>query len=611
MPDGEGNAELVLVDVGVAPYPPKSGEQIVITAQARNDGAAETGAFQARYLLQKDSGSWYADLYWPSLTPGESHYEQWQVPAPLEPGDYTYSVALDIYNQVVEGNKNDNGGQNYFQVDAPPVSMRLPDEDLHGGTKVTVRPGEEDVIVGAAPAELVIGVISVTPANIRSADPFTVGVLVRNDGKRDSGEFRVRLTMDGHDPHDETIESIAAGRYRTLEIPHKPMAGGQHTIMIQLDPDQTVVEANRQDNTDSLTFQVEAMPERVVVHPEEEEPIEPTGAEMGAGADPLKVIGELLNRYHAEVIELWTRYQGGLTDFERDLVFPSLQEAEFDPDVVLKGAAKGLFTEAIKELAGEAHVPGLKAIVGGIKGGIDAYFDEKKRSAEAKDKNELKQFIREVEVQIDHAREATGRAVLAGEGELRNEFAQAIANDPRHGRPSPSGRLEGPGGEFILRLESKLGAFMQSMPERSAFEREIAEAWINNVRWKTTVQGRLVFHIDLYRVPGGWAPSQTDSAWTLQTDTSADDRRIAEALKGTKVTDIALLKTVYLNLSTERGEDPWLKSELDFTNNPASPQAVRIMESTWPADEAEKQLREVWALPSTRELALKWTDVIG
>ncbi len=611
MPDGEGNAELVLVDVGVAPYPPKSGEQIVITAQARNDGAAETGAFQARYVLQNDSGSWYADLYWPSLTPGESHYEQWQVPAPLEPGDYTYSVALDIYNQVVEGNKNDNGGQNYFQVDAPPVSMRLPDEDLHGGTHVTVRPDEEDVIVGSPPAELVIGVISVVPANIRAVDPFTVGVLARNDGKRDSGEFRVRLTMDGQDPFDQTMESIAPGQYRTLEIPHKPIAAGQHMVTIHLDPDQNVVEANRQDNVDTLTFQVEAMPERVVVHPEEEEPIHPSGAEMGAGADAIKVISELLNRYHAEVIELWTRYQGGLTDFERDLVFPSLQEAEFNPDVVLKGAAKGLFTEAVKELAGAADVPGLKSIVAGIKGGIDAYFDEKKRAGEAKDKNELKQFIREVEVQIDHAREAMGRAVLAQEGELRNEYAHAIANDPQHGRPSPSGRLEGPGGEFILGLESKLGAFMQSMPERSAFEREIAEAWINNVRWKTTVQGRLIFHIDLYRIAGGWAPSQTDSAWTLETDSPADNRRIAEALKGTRVTDIALVKTVYVNLSSDRGDDPWLKGEIDFTSNAPSPQAVRIVESTWPADEAEKALREVWALPSTQDLAMRWTDVIG
>jgi hypothetical protein len=623
MPDGDGTAELVLLDLRIEPGSPQPGDQVTLIAEGANSGAIDSGPFEAGYHLgNDDGGSTDSNMSWPSLSPGERHTEQWQVPIRLQPGSYTCSVTLDINNQVGEQNKEDNGRYYNFDVGAPPTPMALSDknqeeENLHSGS-VTVKKEEEEVIVPHPHAELSITVISLSADKLRNTDAFIVGALVHNDGKLQSGQFNVRFRMDGEDPFDYVVDNIAPKERKTAELRHDPITAGQHTVSVQVDPENRVEEGNKDDNSMSLTFPVEEAPENIRIRPEEEEPIHPSGAEMGAGMEAKDAIANILNRYHDAIIELWTEYYEGLGDFQRDLTFPSVQEAEFDVNAVMKGAVKGLFWDSLKEVAGLA--PGgakeiLKPLVGAIKGGVDAYFAEKDRSAHAKDMNELNEFIRQVEDEIDAGRKGMGENILAQQGPVMDEFAQAIANDPQHGRATSGGRLEGPGGQLVLDLLQQLAVFQQHMPGRKEFERQITEAWIKNVKWTTTVEGHLIFHLDLYRLTPGWAPKQTDNAWTVESDAPGNRTRVAEALRhslgGKRVTEVALPKIVYLTLSNDPDWDPFIKGEIRFTLDDLHPKEITAVKTDMEINEAENLLTEVWEKPSTREYALKWTDIIG
>jgi outer membrane protein OmpA-like peptidoglycan-associated protein len=52
-------------------------------------------------------GSDTNEIQFPSIAPGTSHWEEWQH-APLNAGEHTFSVLLDVFNQVSEGAKDDN-----------------------------------------------------------------------------------------------------------------------------------------------------------------------------------------------------------------------------------------------------------------------------------------------------------------------------------------------------------------------------------------------------------------------------------------------------------------------------------------------------------------------
>ena len=163
-------AELVLLDLSISPESPNPGDQVTIIAQARNAGDVESGAFQARYRIERDDGGGavQSDVYWPNLYAGESHSEQWQVSMPVQPGSYTYTVTLDVYNQVNEQNKNDNAGSQYFEIGAP-VSMQLPDdgeEERLSGRNVNVKKEEEEVIESGNFVKLNIGAGNTPQAEI-------------------------------------------------------------------------------------------------------------------------------------------------------------------------------------------------------------------------------------------------------------------------------------------------------------------------------------------------------------------------------------------------------------------------------------------------------------
>lgn len=114
-------AELALAQIYVLPEAILTTDAVTLGADVRNDGTAETGAFQVRFAL--DSGDSH-EIAYPNLGPGESHWEEWQH-APLTAGDHTFSVLLDVFNQVMEGSKYDNSDSLSFHVtEAEPLVLQ-------------------------------------------------------------------------------------------------------------------------------------------------------------------------------------------------------------------------------------------------------------------------------------------------------------------------------------------------------------------------------------------------------------------------------------------------------------------------------------------------------
>lgn len=169
MPDGESItlesqalAELVISAQYTLPDKLESAYSITFGAEARNNGAGESGPFKVRFTVDGD----IHEFSWPSLAPGQSHWEEWEHP-PLPAGSHTFYVNLDYDNVVQESNKNDNQGALNFEVSDPPppapevstyVPMHLDDTSTtdsdEKGTEVVGQPAIDVGVGGGAAGQI-------------------------------------------------------------------------------------------------------------------------------------------------------------------------------------------------------------------------------------------------------------------------------------------------------------------------------------------------------------------------------------------------------------------------------------------------------------------------
>ena len=105
-------------------------------------------------------------------------------------------------------------------------------------------------------AELALSQIYVLPETIQSTDAVTFGADVRNDGSADTGAFQVRFALDATETHEIAFPSLRPGESHWEEWQHGALAPGEHTFEVLLDSLNQVVEGNKYDNSDSLSFHV-------------------------------------------------------------------------------------------------------------------------------------------------------------------------------------------------------------------------------------------------------------------------------------------------------------------------------------------------------------------
>src|SRR5438132_313350 len=90
-------------------------------------------------------------------------------------------------------------------------------------------------------------------------------------------------------------------------------------------------------------------------------------------------------------------------------------------------------------------------------------------------------------------------------------------------------------------------------------------------------------------------------AWTSK-------RWRCRSLNGKKAWQVDLPKTVKLALSSDRGDDPFAKGEINFTDDPAAYQLTNI-ETSNEESYARAQLTEAWDKPSTKGYALDSNEI--
>jgi hypothetical protein len=461
--------------------------------------------------------------------------------------------------------------------------------------------------------ELAMDLVYVLPEGARSQDSLQIGAQVRNDGAADSGPFTVRFWLDGTVINDLPFESIAPGQKKWQELEHPALPAGTHKVAAMADFANEIHENNKVDNLGTLDFQVVQMPGVVDFGPGEGEDITVPVVQVGARANAAQDITRVVTNYAMAVMELWTRYSQGLNRFAQSMQHSSASEARFNMDAVAKVAVKKMFDQAVSAITDlAAEVPGVKQGVDLVKSGVEAYFAESERSDKAWSEHEIVVYIENVDREIEKGRTKMRQDIEALAVPLINEFDEVSRNDPQQGNATPGGVIAGgKGGEFLLDLHQKLETFENHMATADDFERAVAQAFAQVASRGGEIQGRLIFHMELYRIVGGFAPSGTDGSigWTLETAAPGDHSRLAEALtrslNGKKAWQVELPKTVFLALSSDRGDDPWAKGQINFTDDPATYQ-ITAVDTSNEVELATNTLKDAWDRPSTKELALQW-----
>jgi CARDB len=467
---------------------------------------------------------------------------------------------------------------------------------------------EPEVVANWGTPELVVDMVYVLPEKPGTAHPVTLGAQVRNNGTLESGPFKVGFVLDGTAVYLKTWDSLGPGQSHWDEQEMQPLSAGQHMLVAVADGDNEIHETNKDDNLNYLQFHVEQNNYTVVN--EEPEVITPDITPPHDKTSVYEQIEKHVNDLASEVGRMWQNYGLALNAFGENMHFASAQEAEFNADAVLKGGAKGLMDVGIGLLE---EIPAVGPAIKMVKGGVEAYFEESERSKKAWDQVEIKKYISELYLKIDAPRDKMIREVNDQREPMKREFDRVVGDVVT----KPDGSLSDKAREFIINLEHHVREFDRNKPTAAQFEAQIAARFASALASDASgkVEGRLAFHIHLYRIPGGWAPKQIDPAWKVETS-RPEPARIAEALKqglklsGKKPWQADLPKKVILSLASERGDDPWATGEFDFTTDPAGA-VVKSVETKNALDRAQTQLQEAWSKPSIRGYALDTDDIEG
>ncbi len=107
--------------------------------------------------------------------------------------------------------------------------------------------------------DLVVGEISISPANPTVLETVTITVPVTNDGTLTTGtSFEVRLLVDGTEAATQTIGPIAPSLTEDVVFTTGPLAAGTPELSVVADPNDTVLELDENNNTSVQSVTVEA-----------------------------------------------------------------------------------------------------------------------------------------------------------------------------------------------------------------------------------------------------------------------------------------------------------------------------------------------------------------
>jgi hypothetical protein len=191
-------------------------------------------------------------------------------------GTHEMELIIDIYRMVPESNENNNdlakplartaapagpatAGNGGPVTNAPPSTADGAAETADAGETKT--PGTKTTVPGpkttASPtpgqADLTVSTLKVNGQVPDGKDDCKAGkngvtVTVKNAGAARAEGFAVRLTVDGAEAGEQTVNGLDAGKEREVRFGEVQLKKGEHQITASADAKETVSEADEENN---------------------------------------------------------------------------------------------------------------------------------------------------------------------------------------------------------------------------------------------------------------------------------------------------------------------------------------------------------------------------
>jgi hypothetical protein len=194
-------------------------------------------------------------------------------------GSHQLSLIADSGDAVVETNERNNGyeqivvrapvaspgpvvGTGTASADSgtgsepvPPVINVAPDTSTPPATKPSPEPVANQT---SGQADLTVSAIRVRGQVPDGKDDCKdgkndVAVVVKNGGLGQAGSFVVRLTVDGDEAAEQSVNGLDAGQEREVRFDGVRLKKGEHKLAATLDPKNTVVESKEDNNQRQVT----------------------------------------------------------------------------------------------------------------------------------------------------------------------------------------------------------------------------------------------------------------------------------------------------------------------------------------------------------------------
>ncbi|HTY47770.1 MAG TPA: CARDB domain-containing protein [Methanomassiliicoccales archaeon] len=156
-------------------------------------------------------------------------YENWNL-VPL--GTHTITVRVDQNHQTGDSNYSNNVAQKTLVAEVPVIN--LPD---------------------LVPTAIVI---TPAPGTITSQDDVQFAVTISNNGTGAAFNVYVQFVLDGSELNLSRIATLDEGAAEVVSVQWTAGAAGPHTIMVKVDPSNTITESNETNNQLSREFSVRA-----------------------------------------------------------------------------------------------------------------------------------------------------------------------------------------------------------------------------------------------------------------------------------------------------------------------------------------------------------------
>jgi subtilase family serine protease/Tol biopolymer transport system component/flagellar hook assembly protein FlgD/fibronectin type 3 domain-containing protein len=213
-------------DILITPAIAREGGNVTIAAVVRNDGFATASNIRVNFYegAPGTDGALIESRTVSSLGAGQSQPVSVDWIGITESGQRVITVKVDPDGLIGETNEEDNQAFVTLQI------LSLPD-------------------LAISPAS-----IAFSPSAPKEGDPVTIFVTVKNLGEQEASHALVRILEGETVIGNQMIATVPGNAQGVAEVTYGRPTKGAHSLRVVIDPDNTVVERNKDNNVASASF---------------------------------------------------------------------------------------------------------------------------------------------------------------------------------------------------------------------------------------------------------------------------------------------------------------------------------------------------------------------